>query len=214
MAYDLKAPPVSAPEQEHQDAVAAWFHGLPEESVTTCDLPYAHLAAPAAACGVRLVGVIRHPFDLFVSNFDVAQQRAARGRDGENDDRTWSALSGQDLASDTTNEYAISVFAVELKTLRDWVGSGNSVRYEDLLTRPAAVLATVTSQLGPLSDEHIARAVNLCPAENVVLSRPGRGRRMPELPPGAWRERLPANLLETLRASYSGDVTALGYDVS
>jgi hypothetical protein len=214
MAYDLKAPPVSAPEQEDQAGIAAWLASLPEKSVTTCDLPHSLLAACVPASDVRLVGVIRHPFDLFVSNYDVAQQRATRGRDDDEGDRSWNILSGEDLDSEAAWDYATTGFASDVRALMDWTGSGSAVRYEDLLADPTAVITSLSFHLGPLTEEQVRHAESLCPAENVVLSRPGRGRRMPALPPGAWRERLPATLLETLRARYAPDVAALGYDAN
>ncbi len=214
MAYGLKAPPVSAPTGYEPATIAKWLLDLPEKSVSTCDLPISDLAGAASASGIQLIGVIRHPFDLFVSNFDVAQQQAARGREDGEGDHAWSVLSGKGLESDVAQEYAASGFASEVKALRDWASQGRIVRYEDVLVDPSAVLTSVSLTLGALTEEQIGHAVSLCPAENVVLSRPGRGRRMPSLPPGSWRERLPANLLHSLRSSYGADVAALGYDAS
>jgi hypothetical protein len=214
MAYDLKAPSVSAPQSDVAGAISEWLSNLPDRSVSTCDLPYAVLATAAADADVRLIGVIRHPFDLFVSNFDVAQQRAARGREDTEGDRPWSILAGQELDGDVTREYATGGFGDEIATLRDWAAAGVAVRYEDLLRDPASALRALAGSLGTLSDDQVEHATVLCPAENVVLSRPGRGRRMPSLPPGAWRDRLPDLLLQTLREKYGGDVTALGYESS
>lgn len=213
MAYDLKAPPVSAPASSDAGEIASWFAGLPAESVSTCDLPFATLANVATSSNVHLIGVIRHPFDLFVSNYDVAQQWAARGHEDHEGHHAWSALSGEDLGSETTLAYAATGFASDVGALREWADSSNAIRYEDLIEDPAAVLASLCFVLGPLTGEQIAHAAELCPAENVVASRPGRGRRMPSLPPGAWRERLPSTLVMTLRERYSEDVKALGYDV-
>ena len=214
MAYDLKAPPAFAPATREVAAITRWIADLPEQSVSTCDLPYAALGAPAAVAGVQVIGVIRHPFDLFVSNYDVAQQRATRGREDNEADHPWSILSGEDLDGDIAQDYAASSFASDVAALRDWSAAGVSVRYEDLLADPEAVLHALSLTVGPRTDEQISRAISLCPAENVVASRPGRGRRMPSLPPGAWRERLPRTLLDTLRTRYGADVDALGYDAS
>jgi hypothetical protein len=214
MAYDLKAPPAPAPATDDQSAVAAWFADLPAKSVSTCDLPFAALKASALAEVVHVIGVIRHPFDLFVSNFDVAQQRAARGREDDGADHGWSMLAGEELDGAAAHAYAASGFASEVMALRNWDSSGSAIRYEDLLADPEAVLISLSRALGPLTADQIGQAVKLCPAENVVVSRPGRGRRMPSLPPGAWRERLPSTMLETLRAGYGADLAALGYDGS
>jgi hypothetical protein len=213
MAYDLKSPPSPAPATDAQAAIAAWLADLPTRSVSTCDLPFSALKE-AGVAEVVFIGVIRHPFDLFVSNFEVAQQRAARGREDDEADYGWSILAGEELDGDAAQTYATSGFTNEVEALRDWASSGNAVRYEDLLADPAEVLKSLSPALGPLTVEQIGHAVSLCPPENVVVSRPGRGRRMPSLPPGAWRERLPSTILETLRANSGADVTALGYDAS
>ena len=214
MAYELKAAPVSAPELQEQGEIGVWLAELPEQSVSTCDLPYSALVMPAQAADVRLVGVIRHPFDLFVSNFDVAQQRAARGRDDALDGPAWGVLAGADLSSDIALRYAVQDFASEVLSLREWNAAGRAVRFEELLVDPAVALKSLSGTLGPVTDEEIDHAVDLCPAENVVASRPGQGRRMPALPPGSWRERTPSSLLALLRERYSADVAELGYDAS
>lgn len=214
MAYELKSPPTSAPAAGDAAVVSEWVAGLSEKSVSTCDLPYTALNEAASAARVHLIGVIRHPFDLFVSNFDVAQQRAARGHDDDGDDRAWNILTGEALDGEIAQSYAATDFAREIGALRDWAIDGDAIRYEDLLAAPDAVLHTLSRTHGPLTVEQIAHAVRLCPAENIVASRPGKGRRMPALPPGAWRERLPLPLLDTLRHQYGVDVAMLGYDAS
>lgn len=214
MAYELKAPPVSSPERKEPAEITAWISELPERSVSTCDLPFSTLVNPASATDVHVVGIIRHPFDLFLSNFDVAQQRAARGRVNTDEDSAWSVLSGEKLDGEVARRYAAGDFASEVKSLREWSARGATVKFEDLLANPADTLKTLSGALGPLPDAQIDRAVSLCPAENVVVSRPGQGRRMPSLSPGAWRDRLPANLLDTLRQGYGGQVAELGYDAS
>lgn len=214
MAYDLKAPPVAAPAPGDAAAIAGWLAELPEHSVSTCDLPYTALRVSALDSRVHLIGVVRHPFDLFVSNFDVAQQRATRGRDDDESSYSWHALSGEVLDGDVAIAYAATGFAAEVEALRDWAAASVAIRYEDLLAEPEAALRSLSPTLGRLAAEQISHAVSLCPAENVVVSRPGRGRRMPALPPGAWRERLPDTLLTTLQECYGADVAALGYDAS
>lgn len=214
MAYDLKAPPLSAPPTSDPAAIVAWLSALPDGSVTTCNFPRSLLGEPAIAAQIQLIGVVRHPFDLFVSNFDVAQQRAARGRDDETGDATWAVLSGEELGSEMVQHYATADFAAEVDALQDWSRNVPAVRYEDLLEDACSTLRSISHVLGPLSDEQMARVVGLCPADNVVASRPGRGRRMPSLSPGSWRERLPEAVLQTLRANYGAEVSALGYDAT
>lgn len=214
MAYDLKAPPISAPERRDPVEIAAWLAELPEQSVSTCDLPRSMLLEPATAAGVLLVGVVRHPFDLFVSNYDVAQQRATRGRDADDQEIAWTVLAGEELAGDVATAYAAGAFSAEIAAIQDWSKSEVSVSFEDLLVEPGTVLNSLSAELGPLTHEEIAHAVGLCPAENVVVSRPGQGRRMPPTPPGAWRDRMPASLIAVLVQHYGAEVAELGYQSS
>jgi hypothetical protein len=214
MAYDLKEPPVSPPEHQGPAEIAAWLSELPERSVSTCDLRFSILFNPASATDVQLIGIIRHPFDLFVSNFDVAQHRSTRGRGSSEEGLAWSVLAGEELGGEVARLYAGGDFASEVHALRDWATYGAAVKYEDLLADPAAALKSLSVALGPLTDGRIGHAAGLCPAENVVVSRPGQGRRMPSLTPGAWRERLPASLLSFLRRDYGDQVAELGYDAS
>lgn len=214
MAYDLKAPPVSPPDRKEPPEIARWLSALPERSVSTCDLPFSTLVNPATGTDVQLIGIIRHPFDLFVSNFDVAQQRAARGRGSREEGPAWSVLSGEELGGEVAQMYAAGDFASEVNALRDWSTHSATVKFEDLLADPSTTLKSLSVALGPLTGEQIGHAVSLCPAENVVVSRPGQGRRMPSLPPGAWRDRIPDSVLHSLRESYSDEVAELGYDAS
>ena len=82
---------------------------------------------------------------------------------------------------------------------------------EDSSARALEHLATA---LGNLDDDAIARAVAICPAENLVRSSPYRGRRMPPVPAGAWRERLTDEQLSVLRERYGDDVRRLGYELT
>jgi hypothetical protein len=170
------------------------------------------LVAAATAQNVTLVAIIRHPYDLFISNIDVARQRARRA-----DFRARSA--GRSSAekhpgnSDEVPLAAVDEFSREIASLLDWQLSGSPIIPFELLERdPAAALTSLARSLGPLSEDQVARAVSICPSESVIRGRPERGNRMPALPADSWRHRLPANTLRLLNERYAGSVRRLGYD--
>jgi hypothetical protein len=210
----VAADPREAPASSDLQQVDAWLSEFPTGSVVNTDFAYApELAEAARRHDVTLVSILRHPFDLFVSTHDVAQQRAARDRRGV--EAAWQPLVGTALDDPAVLAYASDGFAQEVRWLTDWHESGEaSIRFEQLEQDPAAALAGLSQALRALDASEIARAVALCPADNVVHSRPGRGRRMPPLPAGAWRERLPAATLQLLQERYGETVTRLGYEVN
>lgn len=204
------APPTAA-----AGSMAAWLDGMPEDSVAGTGLAWSpELQSMASARDITLLGVIRHPFDLFLSNFEVAQQKAARDKSNPEDAPLIQTLSGYSLDDPAIVRYAADGFSAEMKWLRHWHDAAvPPVRYEQLLSMPDAVLAALSPTLGPLAAHASDRAVDLCQADNLVVSRPARGRRMPAVSPGAWRERLPAQLQSMLRERYADDVAYLGYAI-
>lgn len=213
MAYhlrpaDLKTPPGDTAE------LAAWLANLPGSSTLSTDIACtAVLKGAAESQDVQMVAIIRHPFDLFVSTYDVAQQRAARERaDGE--ETPWAVMAHREISDPVVLSYAAEGFQHEVDWLSSWQESGCPlVKYERLEADPVAVLGEIASRLTRLSPAEVDHAISLCPAENAVASRPGRGRRMPPLHAGAWRERLPDNLRSILRERYALQTQRLGYDL-
>jgi hypothetical protein len=215
-AYGLQtAGSRDAPDGVDLTAVVAWLAEIPDQCVVSTGFAHSsELAAAAARLEIALVGVLRHPFDLFVSNYDVAQQRATRGKDKHVDPGPWSQLSGRTFEDPELVAYARDGFAEEIAWLQNWQQNGAPiVRYEQLEAEPAVALGELAKRLGDLDDAGIVRAVEMCPRDGLVVSRPFRGRRMAELPSGAWRERLPVALHTTLREQYAEDIERLGYEV-
>ncbi|MBW3634094.1 MAG: hypothetical protein KY456_13805, partial [Chloroflexi bacterium] len=127
----------------------------------------------------------------------------------------WAALEGTELDNPTVLAYLREEFSEEIAWLMNWYDSGVPiVRFEVLEVDPSQVLTGLSADLGPLDGDVVARAVAICPAENLVRSSPIRGRRMPAVSAGAWRERLSDEHLELLRNRYGADVKHLGYELS
>lgn len=214
-AYGLQVVSLrDAPRSSDRCSLAAWLDALPEDSLAGSSLACSpELRETAGERNITLIGVIRHPFDLFLSNFEVAQHKAARDKRNSEDVPLMQALAGMSLEDPAVREYARNRFAAEVSWLRDWHdGAAMAIRYEQLLAAPREVMDTMSSSLGLSAEDGVVRAIDVCQAENLVISRPARGRRMPAVPPGAWRERLPAALQSALREQYSDDVLYLGYE--
>jgi len=204
------------PNQEDIDAIEAWLGALPESSVVSTDFNYSPEVREACTRhAISLVAILRHPFDLLVSTYDVAQQRALSGKPATRDDEMQSQMVGKSLDDPVVLDYARNEFTGEVASLTGWHESGVPViRFEQIEADPAAALADLAAYLGVVDNANIARAVALCPAGNPVHGRPERGRRMEALPPGAWQERLPEITLDVLRERFTADVRRLGYEVS
>ena len=214
-AYELQiVNPRDVPAGQDPSSFTHWLDELPQQSVAGTSGPCSpELKMAAIRNEVTLIGVLRHPFDLFVSNYDVAQQRAARERKSPEDTVFWSQFAGHALDDPKMLDYAEHGFAEEIAWLTGWQqGAAATVRYERLEADPAGALMDLAPALGGRSPDVIAHAVALCPSESHAVSRPGRGRRMGTLASGSWRERLPQTLQEALRALYAPDVERLGYE--
>ena len=205
---DARDAPVSAEPPE----LAHWLTSLPDHSVTHTSLPFDEaLPARAAELSVPLIAIIRHPFDLFVSNQAVRSNRKqrkslrARNRD--------SSLQEPDFNREDEPRDPVVELAGDVQALLDWSDSAMvTLRYEDILERPDAVLSKVSKVIGELNDIQIAHAVKLCPAEQRIVSSSNRGARMAEIAPGTWRDAIDPSTLTQLQSSFELSVVSLGYE--
>jgi hypothetical protein len=205
-----------APDDADFSRAASWLGELPDRSVAHTS--YRHtveLETLAAQLGVALVAVLRHPFDLFVSIHEIAQRRTDKKRRRTEAVAAWAPLGGTELDDPAVLAYLREGFSAEIAWLKAWHDSGVPiVRFEVLEADPSQVLTGLSAHLGPLGDDVVARAVAICPAENLVRSSSVRGRRMPAVSAGSWRERLSADHIAILRDRYGEDVERLGYELS
>jgi len=205
-----------APDESNVTAVDAWLDSFPDRGVA--HTTYRHsprLAKKAAEHDVTLVAIVRHPFDLLVSIHEIAQHRSDKKGRQLKTEESWAPLAGLELDDPAVLSYLSDGFANEITWLKEWHDSAVPlVRFELLETDPATALAELTTVLGELDEEVIARAVAICPGESIVRSSPVRGRRMPPVPPGTWRDRLTDDQMTILRDRYGDDVRHLGYELA
>jgi hypothetical protein len=205
-----------APDAADFSRVASWLGELPDRSVAhTSYRRSPNLETLAAKLGMTLVAVLRHPFDLFVSIHEIAQRRSDKKGRLTDAAVAWAPLEGTELDDPAVLAYLREGFSEEIAWLLEWYDSGVPiVRYEVLEADPARALTNLSAHLGSLDGDAIARAVAICPAENLVRSSPVRGRRMPAVPAGTWRERLSDDHIAILRDRYGEDTKRLGYELS
>jgi hypothetical protein len=205
-----------APDDSDFSRVASWLGDLPNRRVAHTSYRHStELETLAATLGITLVAVVRHPFDLFVSIHEIAQRRSDKKGRQTDTTATWAPLEGTELDDPMVLAYLREGFSEEIAWLMDWYRSGVPiVRFEVLEADPSRVLTGLSDHLGPLDGDVVARAVAICPAENLVRSSPVRGRRMPPVSTGAWRERLSDEHIAILHDRYGDDVMRLGYELS
>ena len=205
-----------APDGADFSRVVSWLEDLPHRSVAHTS--YRHtveLETLAVRLGMALVAVLRHPFDLFVSIHEIVQRRLDKKGRRPDTAAAWALLEGTELDDPAVLAYLREGFSDEIAWLMEWHDSGVPiVRFEELEADPARALTGLSAHLGALDRDATARAVALCPAENLVRSSPVRGRRMPAVPSGVWRERLSDDQIAILRDRYGDDVKRLGYEIS
>ena len=205
-----------SPDDADFSRVAGWLGELPNRSVAHTSYRYTtELEALAAKMGITLVAVLRHPFDLFVSIHEIAQRRSGKKRSQTDGAAARASLEDTELDAPAVLAYLREGFSEEIIWLMDWYDSGVPiVRFEVLEADPSRALTSLSAHLAPLDLDVVARAVAICPAENLVRSSPVRGRRMPAVSAGAWRERLSDEHLVILRDRYGDAVMRLGYQLS
>jgi hypothetical protein len=203
------------PDEANDEAVAAWMDELPDGSIVHTGFAFTpRLATLAAEHDVTFVAIVRHPYDLFVSNFEIAQRRAGSEKAAEGRFGALVQLGERALDDPEVLAYLDDGFAREIAWLRGWQESGYPiVRFEDLDVDETAALHALANALGPLTPEQVAKAVDACAAPPVYRARPERGRRMPAAPAGAWRDRLSEAHLTILRDRYGEDIRQLRYEV-
>jgi hypothetical protein len=202
------------PDWREKAAITAWLGSLPDDVVVQTNYPHSvGLSELASHLDVALVGVLRHPYDLFVAIYEVAQRRERRGKTGPGLPDTWEELKGRLIDGDDVLAFLADGFANEIAWLRGWHDSGAPlVRFEQLESDPAATLTTLGIDLGPLPGDRIARALAGCDQADVIYRHPQQGRRMADIQAGAWRERLSDAHLAILRGRYATAIADLGYE--
>ena len=128
------------------------------------------LVAACATLPATLVTILRNPYDVFRSSYDI-QQREPNPRRPQP-----TRLHGEAIDSEATLAFiarggALNRFRMGL----EWLESGQSriIRYEDLQADPMTALSRLAEQIAPVPAERIAAAVEHCSVEAMHRRQPG-----------------------------------------
>lgn len=212
-AYGLRAVDArDAPTTCDPGDILNWLQALPENCVTHTNLPFDPALTDASSDhGATFITIVRHPFDLFVTEREVLINRKQRANRRSRMDV--DPIDERSPRPDVDRQDPLIAFAGALKSLLDWTrGATVVLRYEDILERPESTLAAVSRHIGPLDLDQIAHAVKLCPSEQRIFSGGNRGARMAEIAPGSWRTDIDPATLNELQRRFALSVVDLGYE--
>lgn len=172
------------------------------------------LAARFAAEGFRVITLARHPFDVLISILHVAvhgveSERWLNGLHGD-EGVLWGAMP----SSRPFREYGASDRAAALfQVTSEWRQAPGviSLRYEDLVRDPAAILGDLEEILGPPRNESIATAVaatsirqlrhDTCHGEHFWIGKSG-----------LWKELISAPIAEELATALRTTLSDWSYE--
>lgn len=176
--------------------------------------PTGHFLETAAALDIKLVTIIRNPYDTFVSLYHFVQNFPKQFAHPPN---PLHRIFGKPI--DHPDVYAYigdkaGGFGIHLLSAINWMESGRSiiVRYEDLKTSPIQVLREVSAGIEAAGEPTLQSAIKKCTAQNMrkLFSRYRKHIRKGES--GDWRNNLNAGHLGAM-AAHSAWIEKLGYEV-
>ncbi|MBA2597181.1 MAG: sulfotransferase domain-containing protein [Chloroflexia bacterium] len=182
------------------------FHQHCQFSPALCDVID---AVPA-----HLVTIIRDPYDVFVSLYYWVQEQATH-RQGRGKPRPKNGIAGKPLDHPDVLAFLAGDFSTNVMRAEGWRHSGRTVvvRYEELHRDPVAELTRATEAIAPVEPERIARATEVCRAENMRQSGQKKQWQVSATQVGETREGLGAAHLAVFRDRYADVIRSLDYEV-
>ena len=199
------------------EAFRAWVAagGFPDQSIFHQHFRFAlRLADAIEAVPAHLVTIVRDPYDVFVSLYHWAQDKAAHDPPGGKL-RPRQRLVGKPLDHPDVLAFLADEFGGNLARAYGWLRSGRAVvvRYEGLHGDPIAELARATEQIAPVGRERIEAAIEACRAENMRQMAEKLSWHVRSAKVGDSRERLSEAHLAIFRERHADLIRALGYEV-
>jgi hypothetical protein len=162
---------------------------------------------------IHLVSTIRHPYDVFISQYFYVQRFSELFKPGSQlhfmidkpiDHPKIMAYLGQEAQG----------FGSRIKLARSWVDSGRSiiVRFEAMVREPVETLSAVTDQIESVALERIEAAVEQSKAERMRQRSKQMARHVRKGTSGDWRNHLSEQHLEVINRNFGADIRAIGYE--
>lgn len=185
--------------------------GFPEGAILHEHLyPKPELLDFADEAGVRLVTMLRNPYEVFVSFYFYANRmpHIFKGRPAE-------VILGKPIDHPDVLRFLASDYRIHLNISVQWVESGRSslVRYEALLADTAAELARLVQAWEPVRQEAVAEAVEYCSAEKMKKQGGWKASHIRSASVRTWDSHLTEAHLEIFRDNYRRHITTMGYEV-
>lgn len=216
-AYGLRwLRPFETPEGADLHLLREWLAKgrYPDDSIFHQHYDYApEVASALKDVPAHLVTIVRDPYDAFVSTYYTLQLHA---EDQNAKGRKLTELMGKPLDDPHIIEFLRrGGYRNNLQKARDWAVSGDAVvlRYEDLSHDPVGTLRRAAAQIGPVSDEQLAIAVDYCSADRMRQRTRGGNKHVRSATVGDSRRQLNADHFEAFRDAYHDLIEELGYEV-
>lgn len=208
--------PGEYPERHTAERFIAWVEGggFRDNTIFHQHYKYTPELADAADRGsIKLVSIIRDPYDAFVSTYFTMRRHAL---EGTGNTRRQEQLFGDEFTADALPALRDGGYLSNLRKARGWVESKRSVvvRYEDLHADPVGTLTAVTARLGPAGPDKIAAAVEYCSADAMRQRTTGGAKHVRTATVGDSHNHLTEEHLAIFRGErYARLLRALGYEV-
>jgi hypothetical protein len=176
--------------------------------------PNAELTAWVREHHATVVTTIRHPADVLISLYHHISGFRARSLDF---DKLRAMLTSGFERTDIIADWDGQPFWADLTCSLDWIEVPGTavVRYEDLRCDTPGTLREVTSRIHEVPEERIEAAIEMSDLRLMRAMAGPFGGFFREGSVGAWRELLPADVIEVFRsvAPYPELSAALGYSM-
>ncbi len=186
----------------------------PDDSIFHQHYDYSpEIATALKEIPAQLVTIVRDPYDAFVSTYYTLQLHA---EDQNAKGRKLTELMGKPLDDPHIIEFLRrGGYRNNLQKARDWALSGDAVvlRYEDLSHDPVGTLRRAADQIGPVSDEQLAIAVDYCRADRMRQRTRGGNTHVRSATVGDSRRQLTSAHFAAFRDAYHDLIEELGYEV-
>ena len=157
---------------------------------------------------------IRHPGDVLLSLYHHVN--GFRGGEPRPDFLRRMLVDGYERTN-MTADWTGQPFSADLACSLEWMGEPGThvIRYEDLRADTAGTLRALAGRIAPASEARIAAATEMCDLGLMRRMAGQFGGFFREGAVGAWRDLLPAPVVDILRGRppYPEQIAALGYSL-
>jgi hypothetical protein len=216
-AYGLRwLRPFETPERPDFAALQAWLTAgrFPDGTIFHQHYDYSpDLAAALRNVPAQLVTIVRDPYDAFVSTYYTLQHHA---EEQNQKGRKFTELMDKPLDDTAVIEFLQhGGYRNNLQKALDWATSGDAVvlRYEALIRDPLETLRRAAEDLGPVSEEQLAIAIDYCRADRMRERTKGGKKHVRAATVGDSRRQLGPDHFSAFREAYADLIRDLGYEV-